>query len=333
LIDLHVHGFGGCDPIEQLEGMSKALARAGTTAFQPTLFPCAPRELGPLVARTWSASQRLSGATARVTGLHLEGPFVNPTRAGALPREDLATPSLGALHEILGPSTGGGSGVRTVTLAPELSGAADLIVELVRCGIRVSLGHSAATAEDARVAAKAGAQGATHLFNAMNPWHHREGGLAGFALTDRSLYAEIIGDLAHVGADAFRLALAARGPKGLALVSDALRGAGTGCDVFHWHGREHVVRDGTAYYPSSGARTEPQLAGTAMGQLEMVRRLVARGICSIEEALEMASATPARALGLNGELGVLAPRARADLIVLRGPQLELVEVRVGGEVV
>jgi N-acetylglucosamine-6-phosphate deacetylase len=332
-IDLHVHGYGGCDPVEKLDGMARALARAGTTAFQPTMFPCEPSLLGTLSASTWKAAQQLGPGRARAVGLHLEGPFVNPERAGALPPRDLATPSLGALREILGPATGDARGIRTVTLAPELPGSADLIAELVRCGIRVSLGHSAATAEDARVAAKAGAQGATHLFNAMNAWHHREGGLIGFALTDRALYAEIIGDLAHVGADAFRLAFAARGARGLALVSDALRGAGTGCDVFEWHGREHIVRDGTAYYPANDERAAPQLAGTAMGQLDMVRRLVARGVVGVEDALTMASETPARALGMFGELGFLAPRARADLIVLRGPQLELSEVRVGGELV
>jgi len=127
------------------------------------------------------------------------------------------------------------------------------------------------------------------------------------------------------------LALAARGPKGLALVSDALRGAGTGCDVFHSHGRHHLIDDGTAYYPPGPGRPERQLAGTAMGQLDMVRRLVKRGVVGLEEALEMASETPARALGLERELGVLVPGARADLIVLRGPELELEDVLVGGE--
>ncbi|MCC7015433.1 MAG: N-acetylglucosamine-6-phosphate deacetylase [Planctomycetes bacterium] len=331
LIDLHVHGFGGGDPVEQLALMASALARAGTTAFQPTMFPAQPAQLGELCQRTWHESQRLPRATARVVGLHLEGPFVNPERAGALPPEDLATPSPAALRELLGPATGAGRGIKTVTLAPELPGSADLIAELVRCGIRVSLGHSKATAADARAAAKAGAVGATHLFNAMNPVHHREVGLAGFALIERALTAELIGDLVHVGADAVELALAARGPRGLALVSDALRGAGTGCDVFHSHGRAHVIRDGTAYYPPGAERPEPQLAGTAMGQLEMVRRLVARGVVGLEEALTMASETPARALGLHGELGVLAPGARADLIVLRGAELSLTAVYIGGQ--
>lgn len=330
LVDLHVHGYGGADPIEQLEGMARALARAGTTAFQPTLFPAAPALLGPLCQRVWDAAGRLPSGCARAVGLHLEGPFVNRERAGALPLEDLADPSVQGLREILGPSSGDGRGVRTVTLAPELPGSAELIAELVRCGVRVSLGHSKASADDARRAVRSGARGATHLFNAMNGIHHREVGLAGFSLIDRTLTAELIGDLVHVGPEAVELALAARGPGGLALVSDALRGAGTGCDVFHSHGREHVIREGTAYYPPQGARTELQLAGTAMGQLEMVRRLVKRGVVGIEDALTMASATPARALGLERELGTLSVGARADVIVLYGPGLELRRVLVGG---
>jgi N-acetylglucosamine-6-phosphate deacetylase len=330
LIDLHVHGYGGADPIEQLPNMAEALARDGTTAFQPTLFPAAPAHLGKLCEQTWDAARSLGAGCARAVGLHLEGPFVNPERAGALPPRDLAEPSLANLRAILGPATGDGRGVKTVTLAPELRGCAELIDELVRCGVRVSLGHSKATAEDARRAVKAGARGATHLFNAMNAIHHREVGLAGFSLIEKTLTAEIIGDLAHVGAEAFELALAARGPEGLALVSDALRGAGTGCDVFHSHGREHVIRDGTAYYPPHGEGAALQLAGTAMGQLAMVRRLVARGVVGIEDALTMASATPARSLGLERELGFLAPGARADLIVLRSTDLALQRVLVGG---
>lgn len=330
LVDLHVHGYGGGDPLEDLAAMARALARHGATSFQPTLFPAAPEVLGPLCARVWSTAKSLDGACARVVGLHLEGPFVNRERAGALPPQDLAEPSLAGLRAILGPATGDGRGVKTVTLAPELPGSAELIAELVRCGVRVSLGHSAATADDARRAVRSGARGATHLFNAMNGIHHREVGLAGFALLDRTVTAEIIGDLVHVGAEAFELALAVRGPSGLALVSDALRGAGTGCDVFHSHGREHVIRDGTAYYPRDGAREELQLAGTAMGQLDMVRRLVKRGVVGIENALTMASETPARALGLEREIGVLAVGARADLIVLHGHALELRRVFVGG---
>ncbi|MCB9915586.1 MAG: amidohydrolase family protein [Planctomycetes bacterium] len=255
---------------------------------------------------------------------------MNPEAAGALLRTDLAAPSVAALRELLGPATGDGRGVRTMTVAPELAGADDLIAELVRAGVRVSLGHSRAYASDARAATRAGACGVTHLYNAMRGATHRNTGLAGLALTDDVLFAEIIGDLVHVEAEAFELALRARGPRGLCLVSDALAGAGTGCERFHLHGRDHVIDRGTAYYPPGPGRDERQLAGSAMSQLEMVQRLVARGVLTPAEALVMASETPARALGLEHERGRLAPELAADVLVLDPRTLELREVWVGG---
>src|SRR6185369_3077596 len=120
LIDLHVHGFGGADPLEDLSAMASALARAGTTAFQPTLFPAAPERLGEQCARLWKRASGTQGPGARAVGIHLEGPFVNPEAAGALRKSDLSTPSTSALRAILGPPTGEGRGIRTLTLAPEL---------------------------------------------------------------------------------------------------------------------------------------------------------------------------------------------------------------------
>src|SRR5207247_7841049 len=121
---------------------------------------------------------------------------------------------------LFGSSGAEGRGIRQVTVAPELAGAGELIRELVRLGVRVSLGHSAASASEAARAAELGARGATHLFNAMRGIHHRDASLASFALADDVLAAEIIGDLVHVGREGLRIALRARGPLGLALVSD-----------------------------------------------------------------------------------------------------------------
>jgi hypothetical protein len=161
-IDLHVHGFGGFDPLEDVAGMALALARAGTTAFLPTLFPGVPKQLGADCVRLQERVRSIpAGTGARVVGAHLEGPFVNRLAAGALPPSDLHDPSVAALRDILGPATGDGRGIRTMTLAPELPGAADLVRELVASGVRVSLGHSRATCADARAAAMAGAVGAT----------------------------------------------------------------------------------------------------------------------------------------------------------------------------
>jgi N-acetylglucosamine-6-phosphate deacetylase len=330
-IDMHVHGFGGTDPLDNLPAMALALARVGTTAFLPTLFPADPETLGLQVqALDGERAVLRRGEGARVLGTHLEGPFVNPLAAGALPAKDLAMPSVEALTQILGPATGDGRGVGTITLAPELPGALELIEECKRLGIRTSLGHSMANGKQAVAGFEHGASGVTHLFNAMTGLHHRDPGLVGEALTRGGMFAEIIGDLVHVQEHAVQIALAARGPKNLCLVSDALQGAGTGCQVFHSHGRKHLVKDGAAYYPAVEPETEPQLAGSASSQLQMVRNLTTRGVVSLEEALTMASEAPARALGISHRVGQLIAGHAADLIILEGPTLNLVETFVNG---
>jgi len=337
LIDLHIHGYAGQSPLEDLQALCHGLARAGTTGFQPTLFPAEPSDLGQHAEKVTRAAASLEGG-ARVVGLHLEGPFVQRKKAGALPPEFLVDPSPDALRAILGPATGDGRGIRTMTLAPELPGAEALITELTRVGIRVSLGHSLADWKESLAAARAGADGATHLFNAMGPLHHRHAGLATFALSEDALHAEIIGDLAHVSAESFRLALRARGARGLALVSDALWAAGSGCEVFHSHGRRCFVRDGAVWtrpfkpgtLDQEDSDAEPILTGASASQFEACGRLVAEGVASVAEVLTMAAETPARALGREDELGRLVQGARADLVVIDEQRWRLVDVWIGG---
>jgi N-acetylglucosamine-6-phosphate deacetylase len=162
----------------------------------------------------------------------------------------------------------------------------------------------------------------------MGPFHHRDAGLIGFALSSDAIVAEIIGDLVHVGPEAFEVALAAKGPRHLALVSDALRGAGSGCEVFESHGHRCRSRDGAIWIEDPGV--EPRLTGAAASQLEAIRRLVGAGVLALPEALTMATEAPARALGREGELGRLAPSARADLLLLRAGSLEVAETVVAG---
>jgi len=330
LVDLHVHGYAGHGPEEDLGSLARSLAAAGTTAFLPTLFPDAPAPLGRLAREIWARRDEAAGG-ARVLGLHLEGPFVNPERAGGLPRDRLHAPSPAALRALLEGAEPDALGIRQITVAPELTGAPELIQELARRGVRVSLGHSAASAREAGRAAERGARGATHLFNAMSGIHHRTATLASFALSEDALVAEIIGDLVHVGREAFRIALRARGPHGLALVSDALRGAGTAESEFESHGRRCRVRDGAIWLVEQDPAAPPRLTGAAASQLEAVRRLVRSGVVELASALTMASESPARALGMEDELGRFVPGARADWIALDPETLEAREVVVGGQ--
>lgn len=331
LIDLHVHGYGGFEPLEGLGGLARALARVGTTAFLPTLFPDEPVRLGLAAAAVQERARDLDPGTAAVLGTHLEGPFVNPKRAGALPSDRLVAPSPKALRALLGPASGEGRGIRQMTIAPELTGAVELVEELARLGVRASLGHSDASALEAARATEHGARGATHLFNAMSGVHHREAGLASYVLAEEALVSEVIGDLVHVGPTALRLALRARGARGLALVSDALREAGTAKERFDSHGKHCRVQDGAIWFEDAEGGIAG-LTGAEASQLEAVRRLVRAQVTDVATALTMATETPARALGLENERGRFVAGARADWIAL-DDELRLLEVGIGGIVV
>jgi N-acetylglucosamine-6-phosphate deacetylase len=165
----------------------------------------------------------------------------------------------------------------------------------------------------------------------MNGIHHREASLASFALAEDALVAELIGDLVHVGREAVRIALRARGPLGLALVSDALRGAGAAEREFESHGRRCRVERGAIWLVDADPAAPARLTGAEASQLEAARRLVRAGVTDLATVLTMASASPARALKLENEFGRLAPGMRADLIALDRRSLVLREVLIGGE--
>jgi N-acetylglucosamine-6-phosphate deacetylase len=198
-----------------------------------------------------------------------------------------------------------------VTVAPELPGALDLVRALTRRGVRVSLGHSTATHAQATAAVAAGATGITHCFNAMSQLTGREPGLVGTALTEPGLVVEVIADGVHVHPASVRALHAARGATGVALVSDCV----DGCP-----GSAALTRDGNVLRLPGGA-----LAGSALSLADAVRHVVAWGV-PLDDALAMASTTPAAALGIDAGL---RPGARADVVVLDG-DLAVRHVLVGG---
>jgi N-acetylglucosamine-6-phosphate deacetylase len=307
LVDLHVHGAGGGDASAEDAGemgaMARALAGLGTTAFQATLYPASVdtlvRRLAAIVARRPEAGE------ARLIGVHLEGPFVNRRRSGALDPRSLGPPRPRDVARLL---EAGAGCLRTVTIAPELQGGTDAIREFARAGVRVSLGHSDATWEEAGRGVAAGARSVTHLFNAMRPFHHREAGLAGRALLDPALACELIGDLAHVSPPAVDLALAAKGVEGLLLVSDGVRPTGTKARSFSAGGRRHRVKGGVA---TTGNGV---LAGACLPLLDGVVRLVGARRLSLADAIRLAATNPAAASGAAGTLGDLRVGARADFL-------------------
>jgi N-acetylglucosamine-6-phosphate deacetylase len=294
LIDLQVNGLGRWDVWNgDLAPLGAALAAAGTTSFCPTLTS---RPLPDYAA--WFAAN--PDAAPGELGVHLEGPFLSPHRAGAHRVEVLRPPDLAFLAKL--PAR-----VRLVTLAPELPGALEGVAALNARRVTVALGHSDAGYDEAVAAADAGAHLVTHVFNAMAPLHHRAPGLAGAALADDRLLPCVIGDGVHVHPAVLSLVLRA-GPA--VLVSDAAATAGL------------RVEDGAARLPDG------KLAGSVITLADAVRTTVGAGV-PLGVALTAATRTPADAMG-RPDLGRLVAGATADVVAF-GPSLDVEQVWVGGE--
>jgi len=305
-VDLQVNGYYGvdladCDP-EGWAMVARRLPETGTTAFLPTFITAPVARL----ATTLRSAQKIAGAAtagARVIGVHLEGPFLSPARAGAHRRDWMVPPSSEAVAELL---NAGHGLLRVVTLAPETDGALAAVSELAAAGVVVSVGHSDATAGQVAAAAGAGARMVTHLFNAQRGLHHREPGVVGQALADRRLTSGLIVDLCHVSAAACAIAFAAA-PGRICLVTDAAASAGMPPGRYVLGGQPVELPPGGA----APVRADGTLAGSALRMDLAVANAVAVGL-GLAEAVAAASRVPADLIG-RPDLGRLAPGAAADL--------------------
>jgi N-acetylglucosamine-6-phosphate deacetylase len=285
--------------------MARALLRRGVPSFLPTAPTLAPDELPRFAARVraWMPGAPADGAEP--LGFNLEGPFIAPARKGAHDPALLRTPEgLGdaAIDELL-------DGLRIMTIAPELPGSLALIARLAALGIAPSIGHSAATIEEARAGFRAGGRTTTHLFNAMTGVDHRSPGLAVAALTEDAAYAELIADGFHVHPALWPLIMRAKPADRLVLVSDALPLAGMGDGRTRVGGLDVEVRGGRATL--AGTDT---LAGSTIALDSAVRNLVREGL-SLPRAVMAASSNPAALLGCD-DRGRLEAGRLAHLVLL-----------------
>jgi N-acetylglucosamine-6-phosphate deacetylase len=321
LVDLHMHGGGGHGVANSRAAMAGAVAfhrRHGTTATLVSLMTAPVDDLCEQL--TWAAELVRRGPTpgGHVLGSHLEGPFLSPQRRGAQNPAHMIAPDQGVLDRLVAAADGG---LRMVTLAPELDGALELIAPLRRSGVIVAMGHSNAGYEEAAAAIRAGANHATHLFNAMPALHHRAPGLVGAAL-EAGIPCELINDGRHV--HPVVVGLVARIISCPVLVTDAIDASGVGDGTFELGGQEVRVHEGEARLTSTES-----LAGSTLTMSEALRRAVRDCGLSVEQASAAASANPARVLGLEASIGSIAPGRRADLVVL-DDDLELTAVMAGG---
>jgi N-acetylglucosamine-6-phosphate deacetylase len=314
-VDLQVNGFGGVDFLDAdtagFRRAGEALLETGVTAYLPTLIT-APEER--LTAAIGALPAVASGP--RILGAHLEGPFLASTRLGTHRASARRDPDPGLLERLLAAGP-----VRLVTLAPELPGAGGLIDLLHERGVTVSCGHSDATAAEANAAFDRGVRTVTHLFNAMRPLRHRDPGIVGAALARRDVVVQIILDGIHLSAETAKVVWQAAAGR-VALVTDAVAGAGMGDGKYRLGGFEVEIADGVVSGPDG------VLAGSALTMIEAIRNLHALGV-TLAEALEAASTVPAGVLGLSA-VGRLATGLPADIVVL-DDNLEIERVLVGGE--
>ncbi|MFC4245299.1 N-acetylglucosamine-6-phosphate deacetylase [Gryllotalpicola reticulitermitis] len=310
-VDVHCHGGGGASVYSGvLDDVVKAARTHLATGTTSMLASVATTELGSMLAATSVVADAIdAGLVPNVVGIHLEGPFLSPRRRGAQTAAALLPPDPEVLERLLAAGRGH---VRTMTIAPELPGATDLI-RANAARLRFSLGHTDADAEQFRAGIEAGARMATHLFNAMPPLLHRAPGAVGAALTDERVTVELVSDGMHVDDLVLRLAYATAGRARMMTVTDASPAAGLGDGDYRFADRHITVDGGVARIYGTDT-----LAGSAVTLGEVLPRLVGRAGFTLEDTAEIMSATPARAIGLD-DRGTLRVGARADLVVL-GPE-------------
>lgn len=323
LFDVHIHGSNGHDV---MEATASALGHIGTFLAQ--------RGVGAYLATTVTAPldsllhslSRLAGLLrkppdgARPKGIHLEGPFLAPHKRGAHAESQLLTPSVALFDRMWQASEGH---IRLMTIAPELPSAEETIAHATRLGVRVSLGHSDADTAAAHRGVLAGAVSATHTFNAMRRFDHRDPGIVAEVLGNDRLYAEIICDGLHVDPAAIRVFRRAKGPDRALLVTDAMAGTGMSDGTYRLGELEVNVKNGRCVIG------EDTLAGSTLTLDRAVTNYAEFTGAEFAEAVALATRNPARMTGLHGELGSLAVGRSADIAVF-SPKGEVVETFLRG---
>ncbi|MDN5292841.1 MAG: N-acetylglucosamine-6-phosphate deacetylase [Eubacteriales bacterium] len=309
LIDIHVHGGGGADFLDDdpyaIETIISTHRRYGTTSLLAGVMT-APRE------EMLAALHRLREAAAgrkEILGIYLEGPYLNPRQKGCQPEEELRLPDRREAEEFLAAA---GPALKIFALAPELPGAAEVIQEAHSRGIVVAAGHTNATFAEMTKAFTWGVSHAAHLYNAMRGLHQREPGAVGAFLQRREATVELIADGVHVHPEMIRFLLAVKDKENIILVSDATAACGMPDGTYRIGGQKLKLVKGV------GRLEDGTLAGGAVPLLKGVETMVRKLGLSLGEAVAMASFNPARLLGIAARKGSLEPGKDADLVVLDG---------------
>jgi N-acetylglucosamine-6-phosphate deacetylase len=323
--DVHIHGSGGSDVMEATESALSTiggfLARHGVGSYLATTVS-AP------VDATLEALDGLAGLMgqdgwgARPVGIHIEGPFISHAKRGAHAERDLVQPTVALFNRMWEAAEGH---IRLMTIAPELPGADEVIARAVELGVKVSLGHSNAGIEDSRRGVRLGATSATHTFNAMRRFDHRDPGILGVVLNSDELFAEIISDGLHVHPEVVRMFWKTKGVERAILVTDAMSATGMPDGNYKLGELEVRVKNGKCIIG------EDTLAGSTLTLDRGVRNFAEFAGIDIATAAWLASRNPARMIGLDSQVGALEVGRSADITVL-SPKGEVMETLLRGQV-
>jgi N-acetylglucosamine-6-phosphate deacetylase len=313
--DVHIHGAAGHDLMEAtpeaLGAVSRFLATRGTASFLATTVT-APLDM---TLKALDGLARLidhpdsipsSAPAAAPIGIHLEGPFLSHAKCGVQPKEHLLEPDIATFDKLY---EAAGGHARLITLAPELPGAMELAAHATARGVRVSVGHSDATAAETRAAIAAGAVSATHTFNAMRALDHHELGILGAVLTTNSLFAELICDGIHTDPAIVDLWWRAKGPQRGILVTDAMSAAGMPDGEYRLGGFPVQVANGRAM-------ARGVLAGSVLTLDRALANFTRFTGAPLHQALRLLTVNPAAMTGFSAQAGSLAPGHPANLVAV-----------------
>ncbi|MEC1613602.1 N-acetylglucosamine-6-phosphate deacetylase [Bacillus mojavensis] len=313
MIDIHIHGGYGADTMDAsfsaLDTMSSRLPEEGTTSFLATTITQEHGQISQALvnAKDWKSAEDSSSLGAELIGIHLEGPFVSPKRAGAQPKEWIRPSDL-ALFKKWQQEAGGL--IKIVTLAPEEDQHFELIRYLKDESIIASMGHTDADSALLLEAFEAGASHMTHLYNAMSPFHHREPGMIGTALAHEGYVTELIADGIHSHPLAAKLAFLAKGSSKLILITDSMRAKGLKDGVYEFGGQSVTVKGKTALLPDG------TLAGSILKMNEGAQHMRAFTNCSWTDIANITSANAAKQLGIFDRKGSITEGKDADLVIV-----------------
>ena len=326
-IDEHIHGAGGADAMDgtedALQTISEYVAKEGTTAFLATTMTQSPENIGKALKNVKTVREKGEYKGAEVLGVHLEGPFISPKHVGAQPLEYVAKPApetFDKCNEI------SGGNIKVVTLAPEVEGGLDLVKHLAKIGVVASIGHTGAKFSDVEAAVAAGATNVTHTYNAQTPLHHREAGVVGAAMLIDELNCEMICDTIHVSVPAIKIFVKNKPHDKFTLITDAMRAKGMPDGLSELGGQQVFVKNGEARL------SDGTLAGSVLKMNVAVKNLVEKVGVSFTDAVDFASANPAKNLGLYDERGSIEVGKRADFAVM-DKDYNILYTVIGGKVV